>query len=245
MPTDRTRFVLVGTSHAGNVGAAARAIKVMGFGELLLVAPRWADAAQRPEAVAMASGATDVLERARVVASLDEALAGATYVCATAMVQRDFGPPTFAPRQLLPGLASKPHDVAFVFGSERFGLGNNDVYRCNACLRIDTADDYGSLNLAQAVQVIAYEWRLAQSVAPSAPAPRPRAAPGDALADTASLLGLADHWQAVLQRLGYFDPKLPRKLMPRLLRLIQRAEPSVDEVQILRGVARAIDERCR
>src|SRR5665213_2020656 len=102
MSTESTRFILVGTSHAGNVGAAARAMKVMGFTDLVLVAPRWADVLHRDEAIALASGATDVLEGGRVVASLGDALDGVTYACATAMTPRDFGPPTFAPRDLFP-----------------------------------------------------------------------------------------------------------------------------------------------
>src|SRR5512133_141696 len=136
MPADPTRFVLVGTSHAGNVGAAARALKVMGFADLVLVAPRWANVQRRAEAIALASGATDVLAGARVVASLAEALDGVTYSCATAMTPRDFGPPTHVPRELFATLATSTHRVAFVFGSERLGLANDDVYACNACLTI-------------------------------------------------------------------------------------------------------------
>ena len=162
MNKDPTRFVLVGTSHAGNVGATARALKVMGFTDLVLVAPRWSDVLQREEAIAMASGAADILASARVVATLGEALAGATYVCATAMTPRDFGPPTFAPRALFAELAASVHCLAFVFGSERFGLSNDDLYTCHACLSIPTDPRYGSLNLAQAVQLIAYDWREAQ-----------------------------------------------------------------------------------
>src|SRR3954466_3477091 len=99
-----TRFILIQTSHAGNVGAAARALKVMGFDDLVLVAPRWPDVLQRQEAVDRASGAADVLDKARIVATLDEALDGVTYLCATAMTPRDFGPPTASPRDHLPQL---------------------------------------------------------------------------------------------------------------------------------------------
>ena len=106
-----TRFILVNTSHAGNVGAAARAIKVMGFGELVLVAPRFADVLSQEETVAMASGAADVLTRGRIVATLDEALAGVHIACATAMTPRDFGPPTQAPRDALPGLVDRHRDA--------------------------------------------------------------------------------------------------------------------------------------
>jgi tRNA/rRNA methyltransferase len=242
MPTvcvpDPTRFVLIGTSHPGNVGAAARAMKVMGFVDLVLVAPRFDDVHRRPEALAMASGATDVLDRVRVVETLAEALDGVTYACATAMTPRDFGPPTFAPRELFAPLAEQAHRVAFVFGSERFGMGNADVYRCHACLSIPTTPDYGSLNLSQAVQLVAYDWRQALggfSVVPRTPDAR--------RADDTALQGVLDHWQRTLVDLGFLDPAVPRKLMPRLRQLLNRAQLTDDEVHILRGVARAIDKR--
>ncbi|HSW05863.1 RNA methyltransferase, partial [Aquabacterium sp.] len=132
--TDTTRFVLMNTSHPGNVGAAARAMKVMGFHDLVLVQPRFADVLSHEDTVAMASGAADILVRARIVETLPEALDGITYACATAMTPRDFGPPTFAPRERFATLAGEGHQVAFVFGSERFGMANDDVYRCHACL---------------------------------------------------------------------------------------------------------------
>jgi len=240
MPADPTRFVLVGTSHAGNVGAAARAIKVMGFADLVLVAPRFADVAQRAEAIAMASGATDVLAGARVVATLAEALDGITYACATAMTARDFGPANHAPRELFAELAPGSHRVAFVFGSERFGLANDDVYACHACLTIPTDPRYGSLNLAQAIQLIAYDWRQARGGF-AAPAP----ARAERRADAVAVRGLIAHWQEALEQLGFLDPAAPKKLMARLHRLANRADLSDEEVHILRGIARAIGARCR
>jgi tRNA/rRNA methyltransferase len=116
-PVDPTRFILLHTSHGGNVGAAARAMKVMGFGDLVLVQPRFADVLVREDTIAFASGAADVLARARIVGSLAEALEGVTHACATAMTPRDFGPPAQAPREALPALARQPQRVAFVFGS--------------------------------------------------------------------------------------------------------------------------------
>ncbi|MGZ5205275.1 MAG: RNA methyltransferase [Caldimonas sp.] len=240
MSKDLTRFVLVGTSHAGNVGAAARAIKVMGFSELVLVAPRWSDVLEREEAIAMASGASDVLAGARIVATLGEALDGMTWAGATAMTPRDFGPPTFAPRAVFGELAASARRVAFVFGSERFGLSNDDLYTCHACLSIPTDPQYGSLNLAQAVQLVAYDWRQAQGGFPV----QARAAE-ETLADAVAIRGLLGHWQAALTKLGFLDPGAPRKLISRLHRLANRAALSVEEAQILRGIARAIDERCR
>src|SRR3954466_10182168 len=106
-------------------------MKVMGFSELVLVAPRFADVLCQEDTVAMASGAADILARARIVGTLTEALEGVTYACATAMTPRDFGPPTHAPRELFGTLASGDHRVAFVFGSERYGMSNEDVYRCH------------------------------------------------------------------------------------------------------------------
>ncbi len=230
-----TRFVLVDVSHRGNVGAAARAIRVMGFDDLVLVNPRFADVLSHDETIAMASGATDVLARARVVGTLAEALHGVTQACATAMTPRDFGPPTLAPRVHFAAPAVQQQRVAFVFGSERFGLSNDDVYRCHVCLSIPTAAGYGSLNLAQAVQLIAYEWRQALGgfeVQPRTP-PRP-------LAAAPAIDGLIDHWAQVLTSIGFFDPATPKKLLPRLRRMLNRAELRQEEVHILRGIATAV-----
>jgi tRNA/rRNA methyltransferase len=230
-----TRFVLVETSHAGNVGAAARALKVMGFDDLVLVAPRWADVKSKEEAIALASGALDVLDRARVVGTLAEALDGITHLCATAMTPRDFGPPTVTPRAHFEAIASATPDIAFIFGSERFGMSNEDVYRSHVCLSIPTAPDYGSLNLAQAVQLIAYEWR--QVLGGFAVMPR-TAEP--TLADARAVQGLLEHWQQTLVDIGFLDPAAPKKLMPRLNQALNRAQVTVEEVHILRGIARAI-----
>jgi tRNA/rRNA methyltransferase len=234
-PPESTRFVLVQPSHAGNVGAAARALKVMGFGDLVLVRPRRAGVLRSAEARALASGATDVLAGARIVDTLPEALAGVQHACATAMTPRDFGPPTFAPREHFAALAPTGQRVAFVFGSERFGLANDDVYRCHACLSIPTDPRYGSLNLAQAVQLIAYEWR--QALGGFAVQPR---TPPLAVAGAEAVHGVLEHWQQVLVQIGYLDPAAPKKLMPRLRQLANRAQLTEQEVHILRGIARAV-----
>ena len=210
-------------------------MKVMGFSDLMLVQPRFDDVLSREETVALASGAADVLTRARIVGSLAEALEGVTWACATAMTPRDFGPPTYTPRDHFTTLAKSPHRVAFVFGPERTGLPNEDVYRCHACLSIPAPADYGSLNLAQAVQLIAYDWR--QALGGYAVAPRTIDA---ALADGAAIEGLLQHWQQVLQHIAYLDPAAPKKLMPRLQQLLNRAQLTQEEVHILRGIARAI-----
>jgi tRNA/rRNA methyltransferase len=230
-----TRFILIEPSHSGNVGAVARAMKVMGFDDLVLVAPRWDDVLTRQEAVDRASGATDVLAAARTVATLDEAVDGLGVLCATAMTPRDFGPPTATPREHLPKLAGSARGVGFLFGSERYGMRNEDVYRCHVALSIPTTPDYGSLNLAAAVQVIAYEWRLALGGYGVEPA-TPPVAPADAQA----VAGMLAHWEQALVAIGFLDPQAPKKLMPRLNQLFNRAQPTPEEIHILRGVAKAM-----
>ena len=243
----KTRFILINTSHAGNVGAAARAMKTMGFDDLVLVAPRWANVLRREETIQRASGALDVLAHARIVDTLDEALDGAAHLCATAMTPRDFGPPTRAPRahftQLLSNKelnlsaepAQKPDSVAFLFGSERFGMQNDDVYRCHVALSIPTDPHFGSLNLGAAVQLIAYDWREALGgFGMQAAVEEPR------LADAAAVSGMLKHWQDALIGIDFLDPAVPKKLMPRLNQLINRAQLSPEEIHILRGVAKAV-----
>jgi len=235
-----TRFILLNTSHAGNVGAAARAMKVMGFTDLVLVAPRWDNVLRREETIQRASGALDVLHNARIVATLDEALDGISHLCATAMTPRDFGPPTLDPRShfasLAASLAQTPQQgVAFLFGSERFGMRNEDVYRCHTCLRIPTDPTFGSLNLGAAVQVLAYEWRMALGGFAVQ-----EAVPQNELADAAQVAGLLDHWQQALTTIGFLDPESPKKLMPRLNQLFNRSQLTQEEIHILRGVAKAM-----
>lgn len=269
----KTRFILINTSHAGNVGAAARAMKTMGFTEMVLVAPRWANVLRREETIQRASGALDVLNNARIVETLDEALDGLTHLCATAMMPRDFGPPTRAPREHFELLLKDEHisqqirrqepylslkndaaqlaatettvastfGMGFLFGSERFGMANEDVYRCNVALSIPTNPKFGSLNLGAAIQLIAYEWRLALggfgddgltlSSAESVNKP---------LADAAQITGMLKHWEQSLTDIGFLDPAAPKKLMPRLNQLFNRAQLSPEEIHILRGIAKAM-----
>ncbi len=239
----KTRFILIHTSHAGNVGAAARAMKVMGFGDLVLVKPRWANVLRREETIQRASGALDVLNNARIVETLDEALDGITHLCATAMTPRDFGPPTMAPRAHFSALlapeasATQPEGIAFLFGSERFGMQNEDVYRCNVALSIPTDPNFGSLNLGAAVQLIAYDWReaLGGFAVESATGERQ-------LADAAEVAGMLAHWEKSLADIGFLDPASPKKLMPRLNQLFNRAQLSTEEIHILRGVAKAMSQ---
>jgi len=263
MHLPRTRFVLIQTSHAGNVGAAARALKVMGFDDLVLVAPRWPNVLRRAETIARASGALDVLERARIVPTLADALHGMTHLCATAMTPRDFGPPARAPREHfdlllkheLPALAgqalehdfflNQPQGVAFLFGCERYGMSNGDVYRCHVALSIPTNPSYGSLNLAAAVQLIAYDWRLALARRFGGFDVQPAAAAPPAHADAAQVAGMLAHWEQALVQIGFLDPAAPKKLMPRLTQLFNRAQPTQQDIHILRGIARAMQAAAR
>ena len=262
----KTRFILIQTSHAGNVGAVARALKVMDFAELVLVDPRWSNVLNKKEAIERSSGAHDVLNNARIVATLDEALDGMTHLCATAMTPRDFGPPTRAPRAhfeaLLKGKRGEqshtasdadsgvpPEGVAFLFGCERYGMRNEDVYRCHVCLSIPTNPQYGSLNLAAAVQLVAYEWRLAlggfganaaDASDASAKAPEPPAAPQQA--DAAQVAGMLAHLERALVAVDFLDPAAPKKLMPRLNQLFNRAQLAPEDIHILRGIAKAMEQ---
>jgi tRNA/rRNA methyltransferase len=257
------RFILINTSHAGNVGAAARALKVMGFDDMVLVAPRWANVLRREETIQRASGANDVLAKTRIVDTLDEALDGVDHLCATAMTPRDFGPPTYAVRdyfQLLsnteldnqqihglpadstpktpsaaPQARFHPPRMAFLFGSERFGMSNEDVYRCHAALSIPTNPQFGSLNLASAVQLIAYEWRLTLGGFVVQDAGKPTRP-----ADARAVSGLLTHLEQALVHIGYLDQAAPKKLMPRLNALLNRADLLDEEIHILRGVAKAM-----
>jgi len=245
----QTRFILINPSSAGNVGAAARAMKTMGFDDLVLVAPRWPNVLRRQETIQRASGANDVLDNARVVDTLDDALHGMTHLCATAMTPRDFGPPTTTPRQHFETLlktellvqkeqgpeAKKAYNtgVAFLFGSERFGMRNEDVYRCHVCLSIPSNPQFGSLNLGAAVQVIAYDWRQALAAYPVQ-----TATDAPVLADAAQVAAMLAHLERGLVAIEFLDPQAPKKLMPRLNQLFNRTGVTQEEIHILRGVAK-------
>ena len=163
-----TRFVLVEPSHPGNVGAAARALKTMGFSRLVLVSPRVPDVKNDPEAIAMASGADDVLASAHVVPTLADALSGAQWSLALTARAREYGPPQLAPRAA--AAQAREHaahgDIALVVGNERTGLSNEDVERCSALAHIPANPAYSSLNLAQAIQVLSYDCLLYTSPSP-------------------------------------------------------------------------------
>jgi tRNA/rRNA methyltransferase len=236
---DRLRFVLVETSHPGNIGAVARAMKTMGFSQLILVNPRFPDATAQEEAIAFASGAPDILANARIVGSIDEALDGCNFAAALTARLREFSPPLATPRSLASQLAASGGlNAALVFGNERYGLPNDAVEKCNVLINIPANPGYSSLNLAQAVQVLAYECRLA-ACSDALPATTAIGFQGDA-AGIAQIDGMYAHLEQALVAIDFLDPDNPKKLMPRLKRLFSRAQLETEEVNILRGIARQI-----
>ncbi|KVE00832.1 RNA methyltransferase [Burkholderia anthina] len=236
-----TRFVLVEPSHPGNVGAAARALKTMGFSRLVLVAPRVPHVQRDPEAIAMASGADDVLASAHVVPTLGEALSGVHWSIALTARTREYGPPRLAPRAAAAQASAQvgAGDIALVFGNERTGLANEHVDQCSALAHIPANPAYSSLNLAQAVQVLAYELRVAFLEQASEPSAQPPAEAGT-LAQSDEIERMYVHLENALIALDFLDPRNPKKLMPRLRRLFARTGLEREEVNILRGIAKHI-----
>lgn len=226
------RVVLCATSHPGNIGAAARAMKTMGLARLVLVAPH---SYPDPAAVARASRATDVLTAAQVVRTLDEALADVAFAVACSARERDIAVPAADVRgavpQLLEVAASRP--VALVFGNETSGLSTEEVNKCDLRAVIPANPEYSSLNLAAAVQVFAYEVRQAAVTAPP-----PAQAASLQLANHEQLEGFYQDFESTLVTTGFLDPQQPKKLMPRLRRLFARARLEQEEVNILRGFLR-------
>jgi len=234
----RLRIVLVETSRPGNIGAAARAIKTMGFSDLVLVNPRFDDAMQQEEAIAFASGAQDVMTSAKIVGSFGEALEGCNFAAAVSARLREFSPPIVTPRQLAGQLvADQGLQAALVFGNERFGLPNEIVEKCNVLINIPANPEYSSLNLAQAVQVLTYECRMAAIEGTSSVTDigfQGQVAP------LAQIEGMYTHLEQALIAIDFLDADNPKKLMPRLKRLFSRTQLEVEEVNILRGIAKQI-----
>ena len=232
------RFILVETSRAGNIGAVARAMKTMGYSDLVLVNPRFADAVQDPEAVAFASGAQDILTGARVVGSMAEALDGINFAAAVSARLREYSPPVLPPRQFSTQLVAQPElHAAVIFGNERFGLPNEVVEQCNVLINIPANPAYSSLNLSQAAQVVAYECRVA--ALGDGQLASPVGFHGDA-ASLAQVDGMYAHLEQALVAIDFLDADNPKKLMPRLKRLFSRTGLETEEVNILRGIARHI-----
>lgn len=233
------RFVLVATSHPGNIGAAARAMKTMGLRELVLVAPRrYPD----PEATALAAGAADLLAAARVVDTLVEAIADCRTVYGLTPKRRTVPLPEYTPRDVAPralaDAASGP--VAFLFGTERIGLTNDEVERCHATVSIPADPAFDSLNLAQAVQLMAYELRLAAGVGEGEHTARDAA---EVPARAAELEHFFAHLAETLYDIDFLKGRPAHTVLRRLRRLFLRAGLSAREAATLRGVF-AEAQRC-
>lgn len=236
---DRVRIVLSHTSHPGNIGAAARAMKVMGLSELVLVNPRDfrdADGNLHPEAQAMAAGALDLLQRARIVSSLEQAIGDCHFVCGTSARTRFLSLPLLAPRAMVvqarTELARGP--LALLFGTERTGLSNDELQRCHAQVYIPSNPEYSSLNLAQAVQILSYELRagLLDERVPVREL--------DAPVGNAELERFYTHLEQMMAAVDFLKADNPKPLMAKLRRLYNRAQPTQDEMNILRGTLKAI-----
>lgn len=223
------RVVLVETTHPGNIGAAARAMKTMGLSQLVLVKPRYFPHA---EATARASGADDILYNANVVEDYNSALHGCSLVLGASARRRGLSCPELEPRvaaqRAIATAVETP--VALVFGRESSGLSNDELDRCHAMVRIPSNPDYSSLNIAAAVQVLAYELRLAVLAGETEHVEMPAPAPAE------EMERFYLHLQEVLLETGFLNPANPRHLMRRLRHLFNRAQPDQNEVNILRGI---------
>ncbi|MBC3930472.1 RNA methyltransferase [Undibacterium curvum] len=234
----RLRFVLVETSHPGNIGAAARAMKTMGFRHLVLVNPRFPDALSHPDAIAFASGAQDILEQAQIVDSVAAALQGCELVASVSARLREFSPPVQTPRELAEDFQRQlTGQAAIVFGNERYGLPNEVVVNSQVLVNIPANPDYSSLNLAQAIQLIAYECRMATQNEVQNPA---KIGFQGQLANAEEIEGMYQHLEQALVSIAFLNPASPKKLMPRLKRLFSRTQLETEEVNILRGISKKI-----
>ena len=231
------RIVLVGTTHPGNIGASARAMKNMGLSRLYLVEPRYFPHA---DATARASGADDLLAGARVCPGLDEALEGCRLVIGASARLRSLAWSQLDPRacagNLLGEAAAGP--VALVFGRESSGLSNAELDRCHHLVHIPTNPEYSSLNLAQAVQVLAYEIFSAHHAAGEVAEPAPVE-----LATADMMEGFFQHLWQTMEEIGFANPQQSTRLRRRLRRLFLRARPEVEELNILRGILSAVQGR--
>ena len=234
---ERVRVVLINTTHPGNIGATARAMKVMGLSSLHLVTPKIYPHA---DATARASGADDLLQRAQVHDSLESALAGCGLVLGTSARLRSL-PLRLLDARRAAGQAlaeSGAHEVALLFGRERYGLTNEEMQRCHYLVNIPSNPEYSSLNIAQAVQIMAYELRVAAAgVADIEVAP-----PDWHPVDDVQMQRLFEHLEQTLLDIRFLNPRQPKRLMARLRRLFNRARPDQNEINILRGILKSTQD---
>ncbi|MGY8871723.1 MAG: RNA methyltransferase [Pseudomonadales bacterium] len=237
MKLENIRIVLVNTTHPGNIGGVARAMKNMGLADLSLVVPRVFPSG---DADARAAGASDILESASIVGSLEEAVADAHVVVGASARGRNIPWPVMDPHELAGVAASLQEEqkIAIVFGREDRGLTNEELQLCHLHVHIPSVEGFSSLNLAAAVQVIAYELRMVQLKGSQGQLQAPKwGTDWDVrLAEHRELELMFDHLEKVLIDIDFLDPESPRHLMPRLRRLFQRAVPDKVEVNILGGM---------
>lgn len=240
--SDHIRIVLVNTTHPGNIGGVARAMKNMGLKDLCLVSPKLFP---HPDADARASGATDLLESARVVESIDDAIADCELVFGTSARERHIPWPLVDPRELAAIAAPlKGKDrVAILFGREDRGLTNEELQRCHHHVHIPAVESFSSLNIAAAVQVITYELRMAELAQQPLNKPQWGTDWDIELAEQRELELMFEHLERTLVNIEFLDPDNPRQLMPRLRRLLQRAVPDKVEVNVLRGILTAVERK--
>ena len=233
------RWVLVETSHPGNVGSAARALKTMGFTDLRLINPKIDAIAKQSEAIALASGALDLLESSQESESLDSAVEGCSIVLGLTSREREFGPPAMdwgTARNLITQTVRNQGQVALVFGPERTGLENHHLSLCTHRVWLDANPDYPSLNLAQALMVCAYTLR--EALLEGATRESTNNPDLAAFADPVAVAAMLEHWREGLEAIGYLDPANPKKLMPRLEALFARSRLRKEEIDLLRGIAK-------
>jgi tRNA (cytidine32/uridine32-2'-O)-methyltransferase len=239
----KVRVVLVNTSHAGNVGSVARAMKTMGMNQLYLVDP-----VENPvgEARARASGAVDVLESAVIVDTLEEAVADCALVVGASARLRSIPWPVVDPRQcaeqVVQMVKSQDQQVALVMGREKSGLSNAELERCNLLVNIPANPDYSSLNLAAATQVLVYEVRMAMLASEGHTVKNEHDSP---LASADDLEGMYEHFQTALTEIGFLDPQAPKQLMRRIRRLFNRVGLERNELNIVRGILTAAQGKKR
>lgn len=240
---ENIRIVLVGTTHSGNIGSAARAMKVMGLKNMVLVAP---ECSVDGQAIALAAGASDIANQARIFTSLEEAVADCGLVIATSARSRSLDWPLLNPRECGEKaiIEASSHPVAFVFGRERTGLSNEELQHCHFHVAIPANPEYSSLNLAMAVQTLCYEARMAwleiqalegQALkkAETVETPYPR---------SEDLERFYVHLETVLKETGFINSAHPGVVMNKLRRLFTRARPEAQELNILRGILSSVEK---
>ena len=244
-PYDLVRWALVQTSHAGNVGSSARALKTMGFSKLHLINPKKVEIANDSEAIALSSGAFDVLQSSKEEKSLDGVVKDCSLVLGLTSRDREFGPPplTWKEAKIRIGKSlSKNQPVAIVFGPERTGLSNQDLAMCTHRVWLDANPEYPSLNLSQAVMVCAFAIREylneGANLMPRVMTAKGKRGNSVELADPAALVSMLEHWQLGLEAIKYLDPYKPKKLMERLQALFSRSSLHKEEIDLLRGIAK-------